>query len=450
MRKVIVMGAGGRDFHNFNVVYRDDPDVDVVAFTATQIPGIADRVYPASLAGPRYPNGIRVHPEEELAALIEKTGADEVVFAYSDIAHLEVMHKASLVLAAGADFTLLGPRSTMLRSSRPVVAVCAVRTGSGKSQTSRRVGQILLDAGLRVALVRHPMPYGDLEAMRMQRFASLADIDGSHPTVEEREEYERPVELGMIMYAGVDYGEILARAQAEADVVVWDGGNNDLPFFAPDLHVVVVDPLRAGDELAYHPGEANLRMAHVVVVNKIDSATHQSVQRVIADVRLVNPSATIIRAESPPVMQAGPALRGKRVLVVEDGPTLTHGGMAYGAGTVAAERAGAAERVDPRPFAVGSIAETLSRYPHIGRVLPAMGYSDQQLHELEQTINAVDCDVVVTGTPIDLGRLIRSRHPLRHVTYELKEIGEPTLAEVLAPIVERVREKRPAALTSRT
>ncbi|HYM66261.1 MAG TPA: cyclic 2,3-diphosphoglycerate synthase [Patescibacteria group bacterium] len=439
------MGAGGRDFHNFNVVYREDPDVDVVAFTATQIPGIAGRVYPTSLAGPRYPNGIRVHPEEELPALIRETGADEVVFAYSDIAHVDVMHKASLVLAAGADFTLLGPRSTMLKSTRPVIAVCAVRTGSGKSQTTRRVGRLLIDAGLKVALVRHPMPYGDLQAMRVQRFASLADIDESHPTIEEREEYERPVELGMVMYAGVDYGAILERAQAEADVIVWDGGNNDLPFYSPDVHIVVADPLRAGHELTYHPGEANLRMADAVVVNKIDSATRPAVEKVIAGIRSVNPAAAIIRAESPPVLQDGPPVSGKRVLIVEDGPTLTHGGMAYGAGTVAAERANAADRIDPRPFAVGSIAEVFRRYPHIGRVLPAMGYSDEQLHELEQTINAVDCDVVVTGTPIDLGRLIRSRHPMRHVTYELKEIGEPKLADILEPLIERaLRREQPA------
>jgi predicted GTPase len=443
MRKVIIMGAGGRDFHNFNVVYRNDPDSEVVAFTATQIPGIANRVYPASLAGPRYPRGIPVRPEEELSQLIRETGADEVVFAYSDISHLDVMHKASLILAAGADFRLLGPRSTMLKSTKPVVAVCAVRTGSGKSQTSRRIGRLLMDAGLKVALVRHPMPYGDLEAMRVQRFATLSDIDASHPTVEEREEYERPVELGMIMYSGVDYGDILARAQAEADVIVWDGGNNDLPFYVPDVHVVVVDPLRAGDELAYHPGEANLRMADIVVINKIDSAGLAPTERVIADVMSVNSAATIVRAASPTVLEDGPSLRGKRVLVVEDGPTLTHGGMSYGAGTVAAQEAGVADLLDPRPFAVGSIAETFKRFPHIGHVLPAMGYSDSQLHELEATINAADCDVVVTGTPFNLGRLIRSRHPMRHVTYELQEIGQPTLAEALAPMIAQALGRQP-------
>jgi predicted GTPase len=443
MRRLIIMGAGGRDFHNFNTVYRDNPAVEVVAFTAAQIPGIDDRIYPPALAGPLYPHGIPIRPEAELPELIRRSGAGEVVFAYSDVAHLEVMHKASAVLAAGADFTLLGPGATMLPSSKPVIAVCAVRTGAGKSQTTRRVGRILLDAGLKVALVRHPMPYGDLEAMRVQRFASILDIDASHPTIEEREEYERPVELGMVMYAGVDYAEILEQAQAEADVIVWDGGNNDLPFFRPDLHITVVDPLRAGDELAYHPGEANLRMAQIVVVNKVDSAGLEATEKVIADVLATNPAATVVRAASPPILQAGPELRGKRVLVVEDGPTLTHGGMSFGAGTVAAREAGAAELVDPRPFAVGSIAATFERFPHIGHVLPAMGYSDSQLLELEATINASGCDVVVSGTPIDLGRLLRSRYPVRHVTYELRELGEPTLAQVLEPIATSVREMHP-------
>ncbi|MGA2873317.1 MAG: cyclic 2,3-diphosphoglycerate synthase [Candidatus Dormibacteria bacterium] len=439
MRRVIIMGAGGRDFHNFNVVYRDNPDAEVVAFTATQIPGIADRRYPPELAGPRYPAGIQIRPEEDLARLIEETRADEVVFAYSDVAHVDVMHRGSMVLAAGADFSLLGARSTMLRSERPVVAVCAVRTGAGKSQTTRRVGQILLDRGLRVALVRHPMPYGDLTSMRVQRFASLADIDASHPTVEEREEYERPVELGMVMYAGVDYGEILAQAQAEADVIVWDGGNNDLPFYRPQLHIVIVDPLRAGDELAYHPGEANLRMADVIVVNKVDSAGLEATGRVLTNIAAVNPSATVIRAASPLTLQNGPSLRGLRALVVEDGPTLTHGGMSFGAATVAAQQAGVAECIDPRPYAVGTIAEVFRRFAQLDRVLPAMGYSDAQLRELEATINAAECDVVVTGTPFDLGRLIHSHHPLRHVGYELQEIGEPTLTTVLEPLIASVR-----------
>ena len=437
MRKVIIMGAGGRDFHDFNVVYRDDPDTEVVAFTAAQIPGIDDRRYPAALAGPLYPNGIPIRSESELTELVAAEGIDEVVLAYSDLSHEDVMHKASIALAAGADFRLLGPDSTMLGSSKPVVAVCAVRTGSGKSQTSRRVGQILLDAGLKVALVRHPMPYGDLEAMRVQRFATLADIDASHPTVEEREEYELPVELGMVMYAGVDYEAILRQAEEEADVIVWDGGNNDFSFFRPDLTIVVVDPLRAGHELRYHPGETNLRLADVAVVNKIDSASLDQIERVLADIAAVNPSMTVIKATSPVELDEGPSLVGKAVLVVEDGPTITHGGLPFGAGTVAAQAAGAPMRIDPRPYAVGSIAGVYEQYPHIGAVLPAMGYSDEQLRELEETINAAECDVVVTGTPIDLGRLIRSRHPIRHATYELRELGEPSLETVLAPIVAK-------------
>ncbi|HSC51107.1 MAG TPA: cyclic 2,3-diphosphoglycerate synthase [Gaiellaceae bacterium] len=439
MRKVILMGAGGRDFHNFNVVYRDDPDAEVVAFTAAQIPGIDDRRYPPALAGPRYPNGIPIRPESELATLIQSEWADEVVLAYSDLSHEDVMHKASIALAAGADFRLLGPSSTMLRSKKPVVAVCAVRTGSGKSQTSRRVGRILLDAGLEVALVRHPMPYGDLEAMRVQRFATLDEIDASNPTIEEREEYEEPVRMGMVMYAGVDYGAILEHAEEEADVIVWDGGNNDFPFLRPDLLIVVVDPLRAGHELKYHPGEANLRLADVAVVNKIDSASLDQIERVLADVAAVNPALTVIKATSPVTLDEGPSLAGKAVLVVEDGPTITHGGLPYGAGTVAAQAAGAPLRVDPRPYAVGSLVDVYEQYPHIGSVLPAMGYSDEQLHELEQTINAAECDVVVTGTPIDLARLVSSRHPIRHATYELHELGEPSLETVLQPVVDRVR-----------
>jgi predicted GTPase len=439
MKKVIIMGAGGRDFHNFNVAYRDDPDTEVVAFTAAQIPGIDDRRYPPSLAGPSYPNGIPIWPESKLVELIRGEWVDEVVLAYSDLSHEDVMHKASIALAAGADFKLLGPASTMLSSRKPVVSVCAVRTGSGKSQTSRRVGQILLDEGLKVALVRHPMPYGNLQAMRVQRFATLADIDASHPTVEEREEYETPVEMGMVMYSGVDYADILERAEAEADVIIWDGGNNDFSFFRPDLSIVVVDPLRAGHELKYHPGETNLRLADVAVVNKIDSASLDQIERVLADIAAVNPAMTVIRATSPVSLDDGTSLVNKAVLVVEDGPTITHGGLPFGAGTVAAQAAGAPIRVDPRPYAVGSIAGVYEQYPHIGSVLPAMGYSDEQLRELEATINAAECDVVVTGTPIDLGRLIHSRHPIRHVTYELHELGEPSLQSVLAPIVAGVK-----------
>ncbi len=441
MRRVIIMGAGGRDFHDFATRFRDDPTATVVAFTAAQIPGIADRVFPPSLAGPRYPKGIPIRAEAELAALIRSEKIDEVVLAYSDLSHLDVMHKASLAMAAGADFRLVGPSGSMLHSTRPVVAVCATRTGAGKSQTTRRVGRILLDAGLRVALVRHPMPYGDLERMRVQRFETIADIDASHPTVEEREEYEEPVRLGMVMYAGVDYEAILRQAEAEADVIVWDGGNNDFPFFAPDLFITVADPLRAGDEIAYHPGEVNLRMADVVVVNKVDTATPEQVERVLADVAAVNPGATVVRAASPVQLQDGPALTGLRVLVVDDGPTLTHGGMPFGAGTVAARAAGAATLVDPRPYAMGSIRETFARFPHLGPVLPAMGYSDAQLAELAATIQATDCDVVVTGTPIDLTRLLDAGHPVRHATYALREVGHPDLVDVLAPFLARWSER---------
>ena len=442
MRKVIVMGAGGRDFHNFNVAFRDDPNVDVVAFTATQIPGIAGRTYPAALAGPAYPQGIPIHPEEELVELVRRSGATEVVLAYSDLRHETVMHKASIVLAAGADFRLMGPETTMLHSAKPVVAVCATRTGCGKSQTSRKVGRLLAEAGLTVALVRHPMPYGDLEAMRIQRFATIEEIDASRPTVEEREEYEEPVRDGMVMYAGVDYEAILRAAEAEADVIVWDGGNNDFPFFAPDLLIVVVDPLRPGHELLYHPGEANLRMADVVVINKVDSAEAHNVEQVLENIEAVNPMAKVVFAKSPPTLDAGPDLHGKYALVVEDGPTLTHGEMPFGAGLVAARAAGAAKIVDPRPYAVGSLKDTFERWPQLTNVLPAMGYSPEQLAELEATLNAADCDVVVTGTPIDLGRLIESRHPIRHARYELVEVGSPTLVDLLEPVVAAATARR--------
>ena len=437
MRKIIIMGAGGRDFHDYNMVFRNDPQAEVVAFTAAQIPGIDDRVYPASLAGPRYPLGIPIRPEEELTELIQRHHVHEVVLAYSDLSHEDVMHKASVVLAAGSSFRLLGPKDTMLHSRKPVVAVTAVRTGCGKSQTSRRVGEILLDAGYKVALVRHPMPYGDLEAMRVQRFATLEDIDRTHPTIEEREEYEAPVRMGMIVYAGVDYQAILHHAEEEADIVIWDGGNNDFPFYAPDIYITVVDPLRPGHELRYHPGETNLRLADVVVVNKVDVADIGSVGEVIANIEAVNPRARIVRAASPVVLEDGPSIVGARVLVVDDGPTLTHGGMPFGAGTVAARQGGALELVDPRPFAVGTIADVLAKYPEVDS-LPAMGYSPDQLAELETTINAASCDVVITGTPIDLGRLIHSTHPIRHARYELQELGSPTLEQVLAPLGPRV------------
>ena len=431
-RRVIIMGAAGRDFHVFNTVFRDDPDAEVVAFTATQIPGVDERVYPASLAGPRYPDGIPVRPDRELEDLVVQHGATEVIHAYSDVSHLEVMHAASRVLATGADLRLVGPNASMLTSNVPVIAVCAVRTGCGKSQTSRRIGRLLLDAGLRTVLIRHPMPYGDLEAMRVQRFETWEEIDASDPTIEEREEYEAPVAMGMVVYAGVDYAQILSQAEAEADVIIWDGGNNDLPFVRPDLLVTVTDPLRPGHELSYHPGETNLRMADVVVINKVDSAEVADVEQVAANVAALNPTARIVHARSPITLDEGPSLAGQRVLVVEDGPTITHGGMPFGAGIVAARAAGAGELVDPRPWAVGSIADTYTAYPGIGPVLPAMGYGQQQMAELSATLQAAECDVVVVGTPIDLTRLLEVGHPARRATYELAEVGELTLASVLA------------------
>ena len=437
-RRIIIMGAGGRDFHDFNVVFRDDADVEVVAFTATQIPGIDDRCYPVALAGRRYPDGIPIVAESALEELIAGGGIDEVVLAYSDLSHVDVMHRASRVLAAGPDFRLVGPDASMLASTRGVVAVCATRTGTGKSQTSRAVGRILLDAGLRVALVRHPMPYGDLEAMRVQRFETLADIDRADPSIEEREEYEAPVREGMVMYAGVDYEAILRQAEAEADVIVWDGGNNDFSFYRPDLLITVADALRPGHEVSYHPGEVNLRSAQVVVVNKVDGAAPDDVKTVLGNIESVNPGATVVRAASPVTLDPGPDLAGRRVLVVEDGPTITHGGMASGAGAVAARQAGA-ELVDPRPYAVGSIADTFRSFPHIGAVLPAMGYGAGQLAELSRTINATPCDAVIAGTPIDLARLVDTDRPIRRVSYELNVIGSPTLQEVLAPWIERWR-----------
>jgi len=441
-RRVVIMGAGGRDFHDFNVVFRDDHRTRVVAFTAAQIPGIDDRRYPPGLAGPRYPDGIPIVPEAALADLIGREAVDEVVFAYSDLLHVEVMHRASVALAAGADFRLLGPRATMLTSPVPVVAVCATRTGAGKSQTSRYLGRLLLAAGLRVGLVRHPMPYGDLEAMRVQRFADQAAIDAARPTIEEREEYELPVALGLTMWAGVDYGAILEQAAAEHDVLVWDGGNNDLPFFVPDLHVVVADPLRPGDEVTSHPGETNLRMADVVVVNKVDAAPGTAVARVVDATRAVNPTATILRTASPVTLAPGPDLAGRRVLVVEDGPSLTHGGLAFGAGTVAARAAGA-EPVDPRPWAVGSLADAFTRFPQLGPVVPALGYSEAQIADLGATARAVACDAVITGTPVDLGRLVDLGHPVRRASYALEERpepGGPRLADLLAPVIARARE----------
>jgi predicted GTPase len=428
---VLIMGAAGRDFHNFNVAYRDKEQFEVVAFTATQIPGIEGRLYPPELAGPFYPNGISIYPEGHLEELVRDQRIDEVVFAYSDVSHEDVMHAASRALAAGADFTLLGPSSTMLTASVPLIAVCAVRTGSGKSQTTRAVSRILKAAGRRVAVVRHPMPYGDLVAQAVQRFASFDDLTAAHCTIEEREEYEPHVAQGSIVYAGVDYGAILERAQADADVIVWDGGNNDLPFYAPDVHITVVDPLRVGHETSYHPGEANLRLAHIVVINKVDTAERADVATLHKTIEEVNPGAVTIEASSPITLEEGVSLEGKRVLVVEDGPTLTHGGMGYGAGVIAARRSGAAAIVDPRPWAVGSIREVYDRYPHIGALLPAMGYSARQREELATTINASDADVVLIATPIDLRKVCEIDRPAVRATYELEEVTSPNLADVI-------------------
>ncbi len=431
-QRVIIMGAAGRDFHNFNAYFRDNPDYEVVAFTATQIPNIEDRRYPPELAGELYPDGVPIHPEAELTDLIRQRDIDQVVFAYSDVAHEYVMHKGSEVLAAGADFRLMGADTTMLESRKPLVSVCAVRTGSGKSQTTRHVCDVLQKMGKQVVVIRHPMPYGDLVAQAVQRFASYEDLDHHDCTIEEREEYEPHIDRGLVVYAGVDYEAIVRRAEEEAEIIVWDGGNNDLPFYRPDLHVVLADPLRPDHARRYHPGEANLRMADVVLINKVDTADPEGISRVREDVYAVNPEAVVVEGASPIFVENAAAIRGKRVLVIEDGPTLTHGGMPYGAGVVAARRFGAAELVDPRPYAVGSIAQTLEDYPHIGALLPAMGYGAEQIAELEETINAVDCDLVLTATPIDLRRLIDVRHPVDRVRYELQVIGEPTLKGILA------------------
>jgi predicted GTPase len=426
------MGAAGRDFHNFNTVFRDNPAFEVIAFTATQIPNIEGRTYPAKLAGPDYPRGIPFHPEADLLKLIRGLKADQVVFAYSDVSHETVMHKASQVLAAGADFRLMGAAGTQIKSSKPVVSIGAARTGSGKSQTTRRVAGLLMARGYKVAAIRHPMPYGDLVKQAVQRFASYKDLAAHDCTIEEREEYEPHIASGIVVYAGVDYERILRRAEAEVDIILWDGGNNDLPFYKSDLHIVVVDPHRPGHEVAYHPGEANLLMADVVVVNKVDTASRDAVLSVRSNVRSRNPKAILIEAASPIFVDDPAAVQGKRVLVVEDGPTLTHGEMAYGAGWVAAQRFGAAEIIDPRPFAVGSIAQTYARYPTTGKVLPAMGYGDRQMRELEKTINRSDADLVLIGTPIDLGRLLKLNKPSQRIRYDLQEIGQPTLDEVLA------------------
>jgi predicted GTPase len=429
--RILIMGAAGRDFHNFNTVFRENSAYEVVAFTATQIPNIEGRMYPPELAGSLYPQGIPIYPEEELVDLIQQHEIEQVVFAYSDVSHEYVMHKASQVLAAGADFRLMGTRKTMLESTKPVVAICAVRTGSGKSQTTRHVCDALQQLGHKVVAIRHPMPYGNLVAQKVQRFADYGDLDRYECTIEEREEYEPHIDRGVIVYAGVDYEAILRDAEQEADIIVWDGGNNDLPFFKPDLHVTVADPHRAGHELTYYPGESNLRAADVVVLNKVDTADLTDISQVRTNVRAVNPDAMIVEAASPIFVEDPTAIRGKRVLVIEDGPTLTHGDMAYGAGVVAARRFGAAEIVDPRPYAVRSIALTYEKYPRTGPVLPAMGYGEEQIKDLEETINSTPCDLVIVGTPIDLRRVVQIQHPADRVQYELQVIGRPTLEEIL-------------------
>ena len=435
--KVIIMGAAGRDFHNFNVYFRNNDAYEVVAFTATQIPGIAERGYPPELAGANYPNGIPIYPEEELPNLIKQHDIDQVVFAYSDVPHEYVMHKASMVLANGADFRLMGPKTTMLEAKVPLISVCAVRTGSGKSQTSRQVAKILKNKGLRVVAIRHPMPYGDLTKQIWQRFATYEDLDKYECTIEEREEYEPHIDNGIIVYAGVDYEKILREAEKEADVIVWDGGNNDLSFYKSDLHVVVADPHRAGNELAYYPGETNLRMADVVIINKVDTADPKNIEKVKENIKKVNPKARVLEAASPVTVDKPELIRGNRVLVIEDGPTLTHGNMPYGAGAVIAKKLGAREMVDPRPYAVGSIKETYEKYTHLGAILPAVGYGEKQIAELKATIDRTPCDAVVIGTPIDLRRVMTIDKLTVRAKYELKVLGPVTLEEILEEFLQR-------------
>ncbi len=429
--KTIIMGAAGRDFHNFNTFFRGNKDYEVVAFTATQIPDIEGRVYPKELAGEMYPQGIPIHAEGELLDLIKKHDAEQVVFAYSDVPHEYVMHKASMVNAAGADFRIMGTKYTQVKSTKPVVSISAVRTGSGKSQTTRRVSLILKEMGYKVAAIRHPMPYGNLVAQEVQRYANYDDLDEYQCTIEEREEYEPHIDNGVIIYAGVDYEKIIRQAETEADIILWDGGNNDFPFYIPDLQIVVADPHRTGHESTYYPGETNVRMADVFVINKVDTADAENVIKLRESLRKLNPNAIQIEAASPLFVDDPAAIQGKRVLVVEDGPTLTHGEMAYGAGYIAARRFGAKEIVDPRPFAVKSIAATYIKYPKTGSILPAMGYGDAQTKDLEETINKSDVDLVIIGTPIDLSRIMKITKPHQRVRYELQEIGQPTLQDVL-------------------
>lgn len=429
--RTLIMGAAGRDFHNFNTFFRDNKEYEVVAFTATQIPNIDDRKYPAVLAGSLYPDGITIYPESELVRLIRDLNVEQVVFSYSDLPYNYVMSKAALVNAVGADFRLMGAAATQLKSTKPVVAVCAVRTGCGKSQTTRRVSLILRDMGYKVAAIRHPMPYGDLAKQAVQRFETYADLDKHECTIEEREEYEPHLDNGVIVYAGVDYEAILRQAEQEVDIILWDGGNNDFSFYKPDFTIVVADPHRPGHEKSYYPGETNVRMADVFVINKVDTADYANVLTVRDNLHAINPDAVIIEAASPLFVDDPEAIRGKRVLVIEDGPTLTHGEMKYGAATVAAQRFGAGEIVDPRPFAVGTIIDTYNKYPEIGVLLPAMGYGDKQMRDLEKTIDNADVDIVVSGTPIDLTRVVKVNKPMQRVRYELQEIGVPTLADLL-------------------
>jgi predicted GTPase len=429
--RILIMGAAGRDFHNFNVHYRHNPNYRVMAFTATQIPDIEGRTYPAQLAGPQYPSGIPIYPESDLLTLIKDYQVEQVIFSYSDISHEYVMHTASKVLASGADFVLLGPHNTQLKSKKPLISVCAVRTGSGKSQTTRRVSLILREMGFRVAAIRHPMPYGDLVRQAVQRFATYADLDTHQCTIEEREEYEPHLDNGVIVYAGVDYERILRQAEEEVDIILWDGGNNDFPFYVPDLHIVVADPHRPGHESRYHPGETNARMADIFVINKVDTANPESVIALRQSLRDLNPQAIQIEAASPIFVEDPFAIQGKRVLVIEDGPTLTHGEMAYGAGWMAARRFGAAEILDPRPYAVASIADTYRKYPKTGPILPAMGYGEAQIRDLEATIRQSPVDLVISATPIDLTRILKVDKPLQRVRYELQEIGQPTLEDLL-------------------
>jgi len=429
--RTIIMGAAGRDFHNFNTFYRENKDYEVVAFTATQIPNIEGRRYPKELSGSLYPEGIPIFPETELLDLIKKHEVEQVVFSYSDVPHAYVMHKGSMVLAAGADFRLLGTKATQIKSKKPVVSVCAVRTGSGKSQTTRLVSLELIKMGYKVAAIRHPMPYGDLVAQRVQRFETYEDLDKHQCTIEEREEYEPHLDNGVIVYAGVDYAAILEQAEKEVDIILWDGGNNDFPFYVPDMAIVVADPHRPGHETSYYPGETNVHLADVFVINKVDTAEPESVIKVRESLRELNPEAVVIEGASPLFVDDPDAIRGKRVLVVEDGPTLTHGEMKYGAGWVAARRFGAKTIVDPRQYAVGSISATYEKYPGTGPILPAMGYGDAMVKDLEKTINNADVDLVISATPIDLTRIIKVNKPMQRVRYELQEIGQPTLAELL-------------------